>query len=164
MEKFIFLAEVKDRLTELKLPQESISKHLKIFEDCFVGKSAEEIDKIIEGTGGVDGIVKSIYNLETAKKTISSTDNNQSDAEKTGVPAEETTNEAPVSIEEPSNVIAPQEEDVPAFEILAKIPDETKKEDSTDQPTSEFSAVTKETPPSFDPLLSIEVTENNDSP
>ena len=70
MEKFIFLASVKDKLKELNVPDEIIEKHLKTFEDCFKGKNAEEIDKIIEGAGGVDGIINSIYNLESAKNTV----------------------------------------------------------------------------------------------
>ena len=68
MEKFIFLATVKDKLTEMNLPKESIDKHVKIFEDCFKGKNAEEIDGVIESAGGIDGIIKSIQNLENAKQ------------------------------------------------------------------------------------------------
>ncbi len=70
MEKFIFLATVKDRLTELNLPQEAVNKHVKIFENCFKGKSADDIDKIINGAGGIDGIIRSIYNLESAKNNL----------------------------------------------------------------------------------------------
>lgn len=68
MEKFIFLAAVKDKLTEMNIPKETVDKHVKIFEECFTGKSAEEIDKVIEGAGGIDGVVTSVANLEYAKK------------------------------------------------------------------------------------------------
>ena len=145
MEKFIFLAEIKDRLTELKLPQEVISKHLKIFEDCFVGKSAEEIDKIIDGTGGVEGIVKSIFNLETAKKNIS-----PAEPQETATVEEDSSN-----TESNENVVLNNENDTPAdstvleadapsFDILADIPDAPQETDVTELPTSEFSAVTKD--------------------
>ena len=69
MEKFIFLATLKEKLTELDLPKEKVDKHVKIFEDCFIGKSAAEVDSVIDGAGGIDGIVKSVYNLEKAKST-----------------------------------------------------------------------------------------------
>ena len=72
MEKFIFLATIKDTLAEMNLPQESIDKHVKIFEDCFKGKNAEEIDAMLESAGGVEGIIKSIQNLENAKQKRSS--------------------------------------------------------------------------------------------
>ena len=65
---FIFLAAVKDKLTEMNLPKETVDRHLKIFEECFKGQSAEAIDKVIEGAGGIDGIVMSVANLEKAKK------------------------------------------------------------------------------------------------
>lgn len=68
MEKFIFLATIKDKLAEMNLPQESIDKHVKIFEDCFKGKNADEIDAMLESAGGVDGIIKSIQNLEIVKQ------------------------------------------------------------------------------------------------
>ncbi len=68
MEKFIFLATIKDKLAEMNLPQESIDKHVKIFDDCFKGKNAEEIDAMLESAGGVEGIIKSIQNLEIVKQ------------------------------------------------------------------------------------------------
>lgn len=146
MEKFIFLAEVKDRLNELNLPQDVISKHLKIFEDCFVGKSAEEIDKIIEGTGGVEGIVKSILNLETAKKTIPAvaTDNTASVEESPTVTENSTISETPEKSggEPDSPTVADQS--AQTFDILADIPDSADDNDVEDLPTSEFSAVSKE--------------------
>ena len=52
----------------MNLPQESIDKHVKIFEDCFKGKNADEIDAMLESAGGVDGIIKSIQNLEIVKQ------------------------------------------------------------------------------------------------
>ena len=68
MEKFIFLATIRDRLKQMNLTDEAADKHVKIFENCLKGKSADEIDKIIESAGGVEGILKSIENLENAKK------------------------------------------------------------------------------------------------
>ncbi len=68
MEKFIFLATIRDKLTAMNLPKSSVDKHVGIFEKCLKGKSADEIDKVINSAGGVDGVVKSIYNLEIAKQ------------------------------------------------------------------------------------------------
>lgn len=73
MDKLIFLAAVKDKLTEMNIPEQTVNKHLKIFEECFKGKSAEEINNVIEGAGGIDGIVTSVANLEKAKKQKRST-------------------------------------------------------------------------------------------
>jgi len=68
VEKFIFLATIKDKLTEMNLPKETVEKHVKIFEDCFSGKGASDVDKVINSAGGIDGILLSIYNLENAKR------------------------------------------------------------------------------------------------
>ncbi|MBE6671408.1 MAG: hypothetical protein E7593_04305 [Ruminococcaceae bacterium] len=68
MEKFIFLATIKSRLEALDVPSETIDKHLFVFEKCFKGKTAEDIDRVIRGAGGIDGIIQSIHNLELAKK------------------------------------------------------------------------------------------------
>lgn len=74
MEKSIFLAVFREKLTEMNLPQDTVENHVKIFEDCLKGKNDEETEKIIEGSGGIDGIIKSIYNLESTKKTITQAD------------------------------------------------------------------------------------------
>jgi len=68
LEKFIFMATIKDRLSELNVPEQTIDKHILVFEKCFRGKTAVDIDKVIKGAGGIDGIVQSIYNLELAKQ------------------------------------------------------------------------------------------------
>lgn len=98
MEKFIFLATLKDRLTEMNLPQESINKHTKLFDDCLKGKSAEEIEKIIEGAGGIDGIVASIGNLESAK----SKNKKSKTSGTTEAIAPEAKNDQPTQVEQPS--------------------------------------------------------------
>ena len=127
MEKFIFLATVKDRLTEMNLPQESIDKHVKIFEDCFKGKNAEEIDSVIESAGGIDGIIKSIQNLESAKQKHSAplTPNPPSAKNNENSEIIESNNTSPESeenvatIDEPVTDIEPEQNDndVPTMEI-----------------------------------------------
>jgi len=64
VEKFIFFATLKEGLKDLGLPQESIDENIKLFEEGFKGRSSDEIDKIIEEVGGIDSIVRSIYNHE----------------------------------------------------------------------------------------------------
>ncbi len=121
MEKFIFLATVKDRLTEMNLPQESIDKHVKIFEDCFKGKNAEEIDGVIESAGGIDGIIKSIQNLESAKQkksvntTPESTSADDSNTNDTTIESEENI----ANVEEPVSDAETEQNDneVPTMEI-----------------------------------------------
>ena len=121
MEKFIFLATVKDRLTEMNLPQESIDKHVKIFEDCFKGKNAEEVDGVIESAGGIDGIIKSIQNLESAKQkksvntTPESTSADDSNTNDTTIESEENT----ANVEEPVSDAETEQNDneVPTMEI-----------------------------------------------
>ena len=123
MEKFIFIATVKDKLTEMNLPQESIDKHVKIFEDCFKGKNAEEIDSVIESAGGIDGIIKSIINLENAKQNKSpsvseadkSGDLTETEVEPTKDNPDENLLLAEETPDESSN--AQNENDVPTMEI-----------------------------------------------
>ena len=67
MEKYIFIASLKDKLAKNNVSQAAIDKHVKIFEDCFVGKTASEIDAVINGAGGLEGIVNNVVNLEKAK-------------------------------------------------------------------------------------------------
>ncbi len=128
MEKFIFLATVKDRLTEMNLPQESIDKHVKIFEECFKGKNAEEIDGVIESAGGIDGIIKSIQNLENAKQknTSDSSTTKTSDKTEINTPNDEGTTPSVVAetehtpTEKTLNEVSddePNDSDVPTMEI-----------------------------------------------
>lgn len=70
MEKFIFFATLREKLANLNIPDETIEKHVKVFEDCFAGKSVAEIEAVINSAGGIDGIIKSVYNLENAKRNI----------------------------------------------------------------------------------------------
>lgn len=91
MEKKIFLDTLRDRLTAMELPKKSVEKHVNIFNNCFNGKNDDEINQIIEGAGGIDGIVQSVCDLYKAKqksntetvdsyndsKTISTTDESE---------------------------------------------------------------------------------------
>ena len=81
MEKFIFFASLKKKFAELNIPQETVEKHIAIFEKCFEGKTAAEIDAVIESTGGIDGIVQSVYNLEKTKSNAKNTDIKNEDSD-----------------------------------------------------------------------------------
>ncbi len=72
MEKYVFFDALRSRLAELNIPQQNIDRHMKIFEEFFKQKTADEIDKIIEGAGGIDGIVASINDLEQKKRNRAS--------------------------------------------------------------------------------------------
>lgn len=75
MEKFEFLTSIKEKLTEMNLPKETVESHIKIFEDCLEGKNNDEIEKLINSAGGIEGIINSIYNLESAKSNITPVEN-----------------------------------------------------------------------------------------
>ena len=76
VEKLNFYAALKQKLSDLKISENIIEKHIKIFDDFFKEKSDSDIDKFFESAGGIDGIVDSIYELESAKlKKINTSDN-----------------------------------------------------------------------------------------
>ncbi|MBR5322855.1 MAG: hypothetical protein IKU48_04860 [Clostridia bacterium] len=126
MEKFIFLATIKDRLAEINLPKESIDKHLNIFEDCFKGKSSDEIDSVIESAGGVDGIIKSIQNLENVK-----TKKNQDTSVNASAPVEDIIKDIQNTMSKESPEVAPESLD----EVLSDISNDTA---DNDVPTMEI--------------------------
>ncbi len=119
MEKFIFLATVKDRLTEMNLSQESINKHVKIFEDCFKGKNADEVDSVIQSAGGIEGILKSIYNLEVAKQK-NNTGVISIITEKNTSETDEITEAAKESAENTSSPLKSEASDTPKDDFLAE--------------------------------------------
>ncbi len=138
MEKFIFLATIRDRLIQMNLTDEAADKHVKIFENCLKGKSADEIDKIIESAGGVEGILKSIENLEKAKnkkKTDVQTDNIN------------TVSEEPTSpIEEPqsSDIVAEEPENLTFDDITDDMTQEIEKSPDIDEHIKEAEFITAE--------------------
>lgn len=122
----------------MNLTDEAADKHVKIFENCLKGKSADEIDKIIESAGGVEGILKSIENLEKAKnkkKTDVQTDNIN------------TVSEEPTSpIEEPqsSDVVAEEPENLTFDDITDDMTQEIEKSPDIDEHIKEAEFITAE--------------------
>ena len=138
MEKFIFLATIRDRLIQMNLTDEAADKHVKIFENCLKGKSADEIDKIIESAGGVEGILKSIENLEKAKnkkKTDVQTDNINTVSEKPTSPIEE-----PQS----SDIVAEEPENLTFDDITDDMTQEIEKSPDIDEHIKEAEFITAE--------------------
>ena len=122
----------------MNLTDEAADKHVKIFENCLKGKSADEIDKIIESAGGVEGILKSIENLEKAKnkkKTDVQTDNIN------------TVSEEPTSpIEEPqsSDIVAEEPENLTFDDITDDMTQEIEKSPDIDEHIKEAEFITAE--------------------
>lgn len=152
MEKFIFFASLKTKLSELNIPQETIEKHIKIFEEVLSGKTSDEVDSIIEGAGGLDGIINSVYKLETAKA------NKNNNAEKVEPPVEENYDDSVTRLDIPTD-ISESNKDTSAKEAadetndtaeegvskdgeIAENPD--KKSDNIDEHIREAEEITKE--------------------
>ncbi len=136
MEKFIFFASLKEKLSELNIPQDTIEKHMKIFEECFAGRSTAEIEAIIKGAGGIDGIINSVYKLEKAKAN-----------------SQKTASETPAKADNFSEI----KTDIPA-EAVEKTDDNIIKEDI---PTEISDKNTSESEKSFDNEVTREISTQN---
>lgn len=67
MKSEAFVTQLRDAMTKMNLDEDIKEKHINNFLMLFAGKSEEEIDGIIESSGGLESILSGINDLENKK-------------------------------------------------------------------------------------------------